>query len=114
MKFVDFQNNPILLVATNGKVTAYKPDHTLYSGPINLECDTLPHYAFLDQDYWPDPQNPQTPRDESSLNLNDKFPVPACPNEKAALFMQDATLWCWYHATDGWVIFKAVRGGFIV
>lgn len=52
------------------------------------------------------------------INLNDRFPLPACADQKGILFLNDATLYCRfayeYNPEDpnsGWVIDDYQRGG---
>ncbi len=80
------------------------------------KCPTCPEYRSANVDFFntegdPDWGNPY-------INLNDRFPLPACAGQKGILFLNDATLYCRfayeYNPEDpnsGWVIDDYQRGG---
>lgn len=40
----------------------------------------------------------------AELNFGDRLPLDVCPGEKAEVFVGDATIYLYYHDTDGWVM----------
>lgn len=72
------------------------------------DCKTQPHFRRFDSNYYYI-GNGGIEEHLEDLYLNDRFPLPACPDEKGILFMNDVTVYCYYN--DGWEIFSVTRGG---
>lgn len=71
----------------------------------SCECKTQPHYREASISYYYIDENGNTQNlTQEELNLNDRFPLPACADEKGILFLNDAVIFCSYHTEDGWIL----------
>ena len=100
-------NNTVKLLQSQIDDLRADLDQLIGSGGCSCDCKTIPHYKEL-LDYSLDTYFTGTGYDMEAvmnyLNPNDRFPVPACPAEKAIIFCSDATVYLWYHDQDFWII----------
>lgn len=69
------------------------------------ECKVQPHYREATISYYYIDENGDTQNlTQEELNLNDRFPLPACAEEKGILFLSDVVIFCSYHTEDGWIV----------
>ena len=73
-------------------------------------CKVQPHYREASIDYYYTDENDDIQNlTQEELNLDDRFPLPACADEKGILFLNDAVIFCSYHTEDGWIVRSALN-----